>query len=180
MGIAILAASAAIGGVVIGRFWDTRVESVRWKRDQRAAGYRALAEQFQLVCEVLRAMALTNPSTAKYGARVDDVRQNGYQGWDSAYTAVWLYGSPDVVAVASSLDAEMTRLFYRVCEQHFDVSGWQRERIAAREAFESYIFAIRREIRLPQVDARFFSYVHEPPSSSPKKKYRSVLRRVIN
>ncbi|MFE3080913.1 hypothetical protein [Nocardia tengchongensis] len=162
MGTAILAASAAIAGIVIGRFWDMRTESVRWQRDQRAASYRALAEQFQLVSEVLRALALTNPATARYGARVDEVRQNVYQGWDSAYTAVWLYGSPDVVAVAARLDAEMTRLFYRVGEQHLDVAGWQQERTAAREVFEQFIFAIRREIRLPQVDARFFSYVHEP------------------
>ncbi|MGV9668370.1 hypothetical protein [Nocardia niigatensis] len=162
MGTAILAASAAIAGIALGRFWDTRTESVRWQRDQRAAGYRALAEQFQLVCEVLRALALTDPATAGYGARIDNVRQNVYQGWDGAYTAVWLYGSPDVVAVASSLDAEVTRLFYRVCEQHLDVAGWQQERAAAREVFERFIYAIRREIRLPQVDARFFSYVHQP------------------
>lgn len=95
MGTAILAASAAIVGIVIGCFWDIRTESVRWQRDQRAASYRALAEQFQPVCEVLRALALINPATARYGARVDEVRQNVYQGWDSAYTAVWLYGSPN-------------------------------------------------------------------------------------
>lgn len=151
-----------MAGIVFGRFWDMRTESRQWQRDQRAASYRALAEQFQLVCEVLRALALTDPSTAGYAARIDDVRQNVYQGWDSAYTAVWLYGSPDVVAVAATLDAEVTRLFYRVAEQHFDVAGWQRERTPAREVFEKFIFAIRREIRLPQVNARFFSYVHAP------------------
>ncbi|MEU0538334.1 hypothetical protein ABZ319_00560 [Nocardia sp. NPDC005978] len=162
MGTALLAASFAMAGIVIGRFWDTRTESVRWQRDQRVSSYRALAEQFQLVCETLRALALTSPATVGYTDRIDEIRQSVYQGWDSAYTAVWLYGSRDVVAVAANLDAEVTRLFYRVSEQHLDVAEWQQERTAAREVFEKFIFAIRREIRMPQVDARFFSYVHRP------------------
>ncbi|WP_330182214.1 hypothetical protein OHB26_00165 [Nocardia sp. NBC_01503] len=107
----------ALLGVAIGRFWDSRSESGRWQRDQRTASYRALAEQFQAVNEILRGLATADPASEGYSDRVEQVRLIDFKAWDSAYTAVWLYGSPHVVAVASALDATVTRLFYDTQEQ---------------------------------------------------------------
>lgn len=153
--------------MAIGRLWDTRSESVRWQRDQRTASYRALAEQFQALCEVLRALALTDPASEGYADRVDQVRLVDFKAWDTAYTAVWLYGTPTVVAVASDLDAAVTRLLYRVQDELHSIRQWERDREPARSIVQKYLDAVRSELRLPEVNARFFSRTPdiEPPDT---------------
>ncbi|MGW4125264.1 hypothetical protein [Nocardia sp. NPDC004711] len=162
MSTATIAALAAILGVVIGRLWDSRSESVRWQRDQRTASYRSLAEQFQVLNEVLRALATADPVVDSYPDRVDQVRIVDFKAWDSAYTAVWLYGTPHVVSIASALDAAVTKLFYDVIERRLSIQEWQQLRTCARAVFEQFISAIRDELRLPPVEASFFSYTSEP------------------
>ncbi|WP_330182215.1 hypothetical protein OHB26_00175 [Nocardia sp. NBC_01503] len=49
-------------------------------------------------------------------------------------------------------------------QQQLNIHQWQRTREPAREAFEQFIAAIRQELRLHSVDARFFSYVHPTPA----------------
>jgi len=156
MGTAFMAALAAVLGVAIGRFWDTRSESVRWRRDQKTASYQGFAEQFQTVNEVLRALAIADPADQTYHADVEHIRLVEFKGWDSAYTTVWLHGSPSVVAVASQLDQAVTRLFYEVGGRRLTIEEWQEARIPARYTFEQFIAAVRAELRLQPVPAKFF------------------------
>ena len=48
---ALLAALAGIIGIMLGRLWDARSESSRWRRDQKTASYQRLAEAFNVVYE---------------------------------------------------------------------------------------------------------------------------------
>jgi hypothetical protein len=72
MSAAVLAALTAILGIAIGRLWDSRSESARWRRDQKTASYQSFAEQFQALNEILRALATADPSLVSYTEKIDD------------------------------------------------------------------------------------------------------------
>jgi hypothetical protein len=52
----LLAETAAVIGLVLGRLWDARSESSRWRRDQKTASYRRLAEAFIVLYENIRSV----------------------------------------------------------------------------------------------------------------------------
>jgi hypothetical protein len=152
----LVAALTAILGIAIGRLWDNRAESTRWRRDQRAASYQNFAEQFQAITEVLRALATTDPDTASYSDKIEEIRIEGFKNWDSAFTAIWMHGATEVVTAATQLDRAVTDLFYRVSERQFTTQDWQDARLPARQAFERFLAAVRNDLRLPVVPIRFF------------------------
>ncbi|MEV0709638.1 hypothetical protein [Nocardia aurea] len=148
MTTAMVAALTAVLGVVIGRLWDNRSESSRWRRDQKTASYQGFIEEFQSVCEVMRALATVDPGGAgSYAERVEHVRIDDFKGWDSAFNAVRLHGSTRVVDVATQLDLEITDLFYQVAEHQLSVDGWKQARVPARQAFDRFVVAARDELR---------------------------------
>lgn len=152
----VVGALAAILGIAIGRLWDSRAESTRWRRDQKATSYQSFAEQFQALCEVLRALATTDPDLAVYSERVERVRIEDFKGWDSAFTAIWMHGDSGVVTAAAQLDRAVTDLFYEVSERHFTVEDWKEARLPARRAFDQFLAAVRKDLRLTAVPVRFF------------------------
>jgi hypothetical protein len=159
---ALLAALAAIVGVAIGRLWDTRSESARWRRDQKTASYQRVAEQFQAVYESIRAIALTGVADDTFKALVDHTRTDGFASWDSAVAAVWLHGSTDVVVTATELDEAVGQLFYAAAERKITTaSQWDTARRPARLAFERFISAAREELDLSPIPVRIFT---NPPA----------------
>ncbi|WP_406279049.1 hypothetical protein OH799_11280 [Nocardia sp. NBC_00881] len=158
MSTAVVAAVTAILGIAVGRLWDSRTESARWRRDQKTASYQSFAEQFQALNEVLRVLATADPTADSYADRVERIRLDDFKGWDSAFTSVWLHGSAEVVAVATQLDQAVTDLFYRAQERQLVIDEWKQARVPARQAFERFIAAIRDELRLPPAPVRFFPH----------------------
>ncbi|UBU16655.1 hypothetical protein [Nonomuraea gerenzanensis] len=150
MSTAVIAAIAGILGIIIGRLWDTRSESTRWRRDQKVASYQRFAEQFQSVYEGIRSVALADPGTDNFQKAVEEARRD--RAWDCALTAVWLHGSPAVVAAANSLDKSITKLFYDAQERVFLVEDWHRERLHSQDAFIQFVNAVREELALAPVD----------------------------
>ncbi|MBV7703992.1 hypothetical protein NOVA_14530 [Nocardia nova] len=160
---ALLAAVAAILGVVVGRFWDTRSESARWRRDQKTANYQRVVEQFQAVYENIRVCAITEADDDTFKALVEHTRTGGFSSWDSAVAAVWLHGSVDVVVTVTELDEAVAQLFYAAVERRITtVPEWNSARRPARQAFERFVEAARKELDLPPVPVRIFT---DPPSS---------------
>ncbi|MFD0360096.1 hypothetical protein ACFQZZ_01365 [Nocardia sp. GCM10030253] len=156
MNSAILAAIAALVGIAVGRLWDARSESTRWRRDQKTASYQRYAEEFQSIYEVIRALAIADPDTDTFAGMVADARTNGFKAWDSAFIAVWLHGSAPVVSAATALDRRVTELFYEAQHRRFPVEDWEQIRIPARRAFESFIAAVRHELALSPPQIQFF------------------------
>lgn len=152
---AIMAAVAGILGIVIGRFWDIRTESSRWRRDQKTASYQRFAEQFRVTYETLRAIALTDPEDPAATEMIREARTSSFQPWDSACAAVWLHGEADVVMAASELDRALTELAAKAQEHMFTVADWNTARVPAREAFERFVHAARHELDLPAVAVKF-------------------------
>lgn len=158
MTAALLAAVAGILGVTIGRFWDTRSESARWRRDQKTASYQRVVEQFQVTYEAVRVVALTDLDEDAFNALVEHTRTGGFASWDSAVAAVWLHGSADVVVAATQLDEAVGQLFYAAVERRIGtLLNWNRARIPAREAFERFVDAARKELDLSRVPVRIFA-----------------------
>ena len=159
---ALLAGLAAILGVAIGRLWDTRSESARWRRDQKTASYQRVAEQFQAVYENIRAIALTNVDADAFAALVEHTRTDGFAAWDSAVAAVWLHGSTDVVVAVTELDEAVGKLFYGAAVREITtVPEWKTARLPARRAFERFLAAAREELDLPPVSVKIFT---DPPA----------------
>jgi hypothetical protein len=155
MNAAVWAAIAGVLGILIGRFWDTRSESARWRRDQKVASYQRFADEFQTAYEGIRSVAVATPGTDVFRKAVEESRHG--RAWDSALTAVWLHGSPTVVAAANALDRSITKLFYDAQERVFLIDEWNRERIPSQQAFRQFIVAVRHELALPAVDFNFLS-----------------------
>lgn len=168
MTTALIAAAAALFGVVVGRLWDSRSEAARWRRDQQAASYQRFAEEFRATCEAMRTLALADPESATSPELVSDFRRN-YDKWDNAYTAVWLHGSPAVVTAAIALDRAQTELFYDVQQRHLQIEDWYHLRVTTREAFERFIRAVRNELDLKPVSANYFpDLASQIPSRPPE------------
>jgi hypothetical protein len=108
------------------------------------------------------------PGDPGFADLVRDFRA-GYDKWDNAYTAVWLHGSPTVVAAAIALDRAQTELFYDAQERHAQIEDWYQMRIPTREAFERFIRAVRDELELKPVPANYFPDLaaQTPESSTP-------------
>ncbi|MGW4247138.1 hypothetical protein [Nocardia sp. NPDC004722] len=149
-----MAAVAGLLGIAVGRLWDSRTESSRWRRDQKTASYQRVAEQFRITYETLRAIALADPQDSTTAEMVREARISSFQPWDSACTAVWLHGGTEVVTATSELDCALTKLAADAQKNTFTVTDWDIARAPAREAFEHFIRTARRELDLPPVTAK--------------------------
>jgi hypothetical protein len=153
---ALLAAIAGVLGITLGRLWDARSESSRWRRDQKTASYQRLAEAFILIYEDIRAVALAEPETDAFIDAVDRARCD--KTWDNALAAVWLHGSTPVVTAASLMDRAVTELFYDAQTRLFSIKDWNQARIQSADAFEGFIAAAREELDLSPVPIKLFPY----------------------
>jgi hypothetical protein len=54
----VLAAVAGVIGLPVGRFWDTKSESARWRRDQRVVAYEKVIKGYYEAREAIRQVAM--------------------------------------------------------------------------------------------------------------------------
>jgi hypothetical protein len=151
MEAATIGALAALFGLVIGRLWDNRLESRRWRRDQRIRVYEKFAAVHYEMREALRVLALTKPSTPEAAAAENRVRELGAD-WNKAMVAVWLHGSGPVTEAVRRLDEEVVRLVDIVRSRQLTWEEFREQRSAASRNLEAYVEAVRGELKLPRLD----------------------------
>jgi hypothetical protein len=161
MASALIAAIAGIVGLAIGRFWDYRSESLRWRRDQRVQSYQKLIEQFHVFYEAVRTVALLEPRTAESERVISEARITGI-GFDHGMTAVWLHGSGRIVEAARLLDDELTKLWDKSQAQLFTPLDWINATSPVQSSAENVISLIRAELGLPGLDIGFYPARHSP------------------
>ncbi|MEU1995010.1 hypothetical protein ABZ511_11210 [Nocardia gamkensis] len=152
----IVAAVAGVLGIMVGRLWDTRSESTRWRRDQKTGCYQRLAEQFQTTYEAIRAVARADTDADSRHALIEHTRNGVFPSWDSAVASVWLHGSLEVVMAATLLDEAIGELHDGALRRQIvSQQDWDRARDPARRAFECFLAAARRELDLAPVGIEF-------------------------
>ncbi|MEV6362246.1 hypothetical protein [Nocardia asteroides] len=166
MTAAFFAALAGLVGIMIGRLWDKRSESTRWRRDQKTASYQRVIEQFQVTYEAVRVVALTEVDAMAFNALVEHTRSGGFASWDSSVAAVWLHGSADVVIAVTDLDEALGTLFSAATDRRIrSRTEWNQAREPAGAAFEQFVNAARRELNLPPAPVRVFHSAQTLPPS---------------
>lgn len=151
MDATVIAGLAAIVGLVLGRFWDSRSETARWRRDQRIRTYEQVGGSYYALREAIRVLAMLEPSsesTPEVASRALDL---GVE-FNRAIVAVWLHGSGPVAAAVREIDREVIKMFLAAREHRFSWEEWRDVRAPAEHALERFIEAVRSELSLPQLD----------------------------
>ncbi|MGW6620677.1 hypothetical protein ACWF99_05545 [Nocardia sp. NPDC055002] len=165
MTTAILAATAAIIGVAVGRLWDSRAESARWHRDQRLASYQRLAEAFRTSYDDAQRIAFADPNSDEFAEMVRTINVQSNHFWHDALSAVWFHGSSGAVATATGLDRALIALHENAGRAMFSDADWGRARTPTRRAFEQFIESVRSELGQPPVPHQFYEDTATPRPS---------------
>jgi PhoPQ-activated pathogenicity-related protein len=128
MEAALIAALAALMGLAVGRLWDTRSETARWRRDQRIRVYEGLATAYYQVREAIRALAMCEPGTAAADQAEIRVYEVAAQEWNQQVVATWLHGSPLVIPTVERLDRLVVTLFLDARARRYTWEEFQEER----------------------------------------------------
>jgi hypothetical protein len=150
---AAIAGLAALLGLVLGRFWDSRVERKRWHRDQRVQSYQGVATEFYRLREAMRRVSRVGPDSELFSSLVDQCRDVG-TAWNRELIAVWLHGSEPVVREARNLDDAANELFALVRERQLSSTEWRAEREPAQRCLEAFANAVRRDLSLAPLPIR--------------------------
>ena len=143
-------AAAGIAGLVIGRWWDTRSESARWRRDRRICSYEDVAAEFYRLREAVRLLAMLDPATPDFDAQRSHVEEV-YARWNRILSALWLHGSEGVAAAAIKIDHEFNELLNEATSTTVDWTVWPQLREPLYASFDDYVDAVRRELSLPRL-----------------------------
>jgi hypothetical protein len=153
---AIIAALAAIFGLVVGRVWDHRLEMVSWRRDQCVRAYEGAAAAYYAVREAARVLALTEPDTPEADIAESRVRTLGAE-WNRCMVAVWLHGSEPVVESIRQVDQELEQLLVRIRSRRFTWEEfWEDRRQTARKV-DVFVEEVRKELKRPAMQIRVSS-----------------------
>jgi hypothetical protein len=144
---AVIAALAALLGLMLGRLWDVRAEHTRWRRDQRVNSYQILASEFYRLREGMRRVSRVGPEDEQFSILVDNCRDVGTD-WNESLISVWLHGSERVVGAARHLDDAVNELFTLVRERQLSPAEWRIEREPSQQCLEAFIEAVRRDLQL--------------------------------
>jgi hypothetical protein len=163
---AVVAALAGILGLALGRFWDRKSESTRWRRNQRVRCYQNLVQAYYYVREMVRMLGAAELGTKASEIAADRVRKAGVE-WSCCVVTVWLYGSEPVTAAAKELDSQFNNLFHnaRNKQLEWDEAEWRRQRVSAETTLERLVLAIRQELALPAFPINILW--HPDPSNAP-------------
>jgi hypothetical protein len=149
---ALIAAVAGVGGLIIGRWWDTRSESVRWRRDRRVRSYEEVAAEFYRLREAVRLLAMLDPATPDFDAQRSLVEE-AYAQWNRVLSTLWLHGSETVAAAAIRIDYEFNQLLSEAIRTTVGWSVWPQLREPLYASFDDYVDAVRRDLSLPRLVA---------------------------
>lgn len=177
MTAALLAALAGFFGIAIGRFWDSRSESDRWRRDQKAVSYQRLAERFDSLFRGIRASALSDAKSNTLQSIWSETHSRNWALWASAVADVWLHGSSEVVMTATALDRVLARLEYSTSPRSVTLREWKEARAPVHQAFERFLDSARQDLKLPHVPIEYFSdWVDPEEGTMPTRRQRLSTR----
>ena len=165
---AIVAAAAAVLGLVLGRYWDSHAEARRWRRDQRIRIYESFASAYYASREAYRSAALLEPGTSAKEEAATKALDLGVD-FNRTLIALWLHGSAQVALAAHELDIEMNKLYAEVRTRQFTWPAWRTRRASAERALERFTEAVRAELGLPRiaVEVHIDDLVLEPTAAGP-------------
>lgn len=170
MQVAVLAALSGLIGIILGRFWDTRSESRRWRRDQRMQSYQAVAGEFYRYREAIRGLGRVPGPGPEHEARLVEASKQ-LTDWNRCLATLWLHGSERAAACALSIDHEMSKLSARAREEGILDEQWPTYREPTLVAYDNFIDAIRNDLSLsPLLALRAGSATRSsrPPASTNK------------
>ncbi|MGW4244784.1 hypothetical protein [Nocardia sp. NPDC004722] len=147
-----IAAFAGVMGIALGRLWDSRAESARWRRDQRAATYVRLAEAYWDVFRAIDGIASTEGTEALGDSRrwsaLSDRAGPALDRWNGALLAALVYGSPAVAEAATVVDSLIDNLGTKAGGACHDWEVWERETKPLKQAFQDLMAIIRNDLDL--------------------------------
>jgi len=149
---ALIAAVVGIAGLVIGRWWDVRSESARWRRDRRVQSYEDVAAEFYRFREAVRLLAMRDVATPDFDAQRTRVEES-YADWNRILSALLLHGSENVVTAALKIDQEFNELLTEAIRTTVDWTTWPQLREPLYVSFDDYVDAVRRDLSLPRLAA---------------------------
>ncbi len=88
MGAAMRAAFPGVAGVAIGRLWDTRSESTRWRRDQKTASYQRFAEQWDAMGAAIWLAANSPHRLSAIESEAEHFKDARWVSWENALASV--------------------------------------------------------------------------------------------
>ncbi|WP_194838945.1 hypothetical protein [Nocardia sp. XZ_19_369] len=149
---ALVAAFAGMFGIAIGRFWDTRAESARWRRDQRATSYLRIAEAYWEILRELDAIAGTQNTQGlgepRNWALLSPNGMAALDRWNSALMSVLVYGSPRVAGAAKNVDDCVDECGMKASSAQHDWESWATETSPLKKSFQDLLAAIRGDLKL--------------------------------
>lgn len=148
METAVLAALAGLLGIALGRIWDLRSETVRWRRDQRVRVYEDLAATYYATREPLLGLAMAEPGTPAADAAA--VRALAVAAdWNRGVVATWFHGSSLVTATLRQFDAQLSCLFDKARTSRLTWEEFADEHRETEGGLEAFIEAVRQELKYP-------------------------------
>lgn len=152
MEAAVLAGLAGLIGIVIGRLWDTRSESARWRRDRRVQSYQDVAAEFYRLRETIRVLGELQPQAPEF----DQQRRHAAEvsaDRNRSLSALWLQGSESAATAALKLDHALVVLLRRAITEVIDWQAWPEAREPVQRAFDDFVDAVRADLALPALAA---------------------------
>jgi hypothetical protein len=146
----VLAGIAGLIGIVIGRLWDTRSESARWRRDRRVQSYQDVASAFYTFREALRLLGELEPGTPEFDRQRERTAEVSAD-WNRSLASVWLQGSELAAAAALELDHALVVLLRRAITGVIDWQAWPEARESAQQAFDDFVDAVRTDLAMPKL-----------------------------
>jgi hypothetical protein len=147
MDAAILAGLAGLLGILLGRVWDQKSESSRWRRDRRVQSYQEVASDFYQYRNVIRRVAGAPRGTPEFedlSARL----YNGHAVWNQRLSALWLHGAGKVTLAAYELDHALAQLGEEAMNMGIGADEWPVRKGPAHEKFDDFIDAVRSDLKL--------------------------------
>ena len=148
---AIIAAMAALLGLALGRFWDSRNEARRWHRDHRIRIYEQFIGAYYASREAYRALALLEPGTSEADAAFA-VALDLAVDFNRSVVAVWFHGSAAVAAAAHLVDVKVNEMPDLARARQYTWEDWRCARTEAEDAIERFAEVVRRELGLPDLE----------------------------
>ncbi|MDG6109553.1 hypothetical protein Daura_31610 [Dactylosporangium aurantiacum] len=161
---AVIAAVAALLGLVVGRLWDSRVEARRWRRDHRMRVYERFIAAYYASREAYRSLALQEPGTAGSEEALARALDLGVD-FNQAVVSVWFHGSPAVAAAVHGVDVEINKLVAVAQLRRYAWEEWRVARSPAEHAAEQFIEVVRRDLGLPDIPVMLCYPPHEPAAA---------------
>jgi hypothetical protein len=152
---ALIAALAAVLGLVAGRYWDSRAEARKWRRDQRVRIYEQFAASYFQIREAFRVLALLPADVLEADRAAGDALDRGVE-FNRTIIAIWLHGSEPVIVCAHGVERAVNDLYVAVRSSQLSWEEWVVTREKAQLAMREFTQAVRAELGVAAVPISAF------------------------